>query len=447
MSKKICVIGTGYVGLIAAVGLSDFGNVVTAVDIDEEKIEKLKKGSVPIYEVGLQEYLNRNMENGRLSFSTDLASAVRSAEVIFIAVGTPPLETGEADLSYVMSAVDTIAANISDYAVIVTKSTVPVGTNREILMRIRETGGLEEGRDFDVVSNPEFLREGRAIQDFFHPDRTVIGFRSERAKETMFEVYRALNLISVPFVWTNLETAELIKYASNAFLATKIAFINEMANLADAVGADIHTIAKSMGMDGRISPKFLHPGPGFGGSCFPKDTEAIASTGDRFGIDLGLIKQVIESNARQHRVIVEKAARILELSDSSDWSGIRVGLLGLAFKQETDDVRKSPALAIARELITRGAEVTGFDPKAGRNAQRELPSLIISGDAEGVMRGADVLILATEWNEFRNLNLDHVLEHMRTPNIVDARNLLDPVRVISKGIRYTGVGRGDQTNG
>ncbi|MDT8298775.1 MAG: UDP-glucose/GDP-mannose dehydrogenase family protein, partial [Spirochaetaceae bacterium] len=269
----ITIIGTGYVGLVAAIGLSDFGNRVVGADIDPEKIERLKKGIPPIYEPGIEEYLRRNLESKRLSFTTEVEVAVRGSDVVFLAVGTPPSQDGSADLSYLYAAADTIADNAKGYTVVITKSTVPVGTNRALEDRIR---ARNPQADVDVVSNPEFLREGKAVQDFFHPDRTVVGTESERAKEVIRTIYRALNLISVPFVWCNRETAELIKYASNAFLATKITFINEMANLAEAVGADIHAVAKTMGMDGRISPKFLHPGPGYGGSCFPKDTKAIA---------------------------------------------------------------------------------------------------------------------------------------------------------------------------
>ena len=295
MAKNICVIGTGYVGLIAAVGLSDFGNTVIGTDIDGDKIEKLKQGISPIYEPGVEFYLSRNLDSGRLTFSPDVADSIRRSDVVIIAVGTPPKENGEANLSYIDKAVDTIAENIEGYTVIVTKSTVPVGTNRRIQKKIAET---VEQSAFDVISNPEFLREGKATQDFFHPDRIVLGCESERAKETMQDVYRSLNLISVPFVWCSLETAEFIKYAANAFLATKITFINQMANLAEAVGADILQIARSMGMDGRISPKFLHPGPGYGGSCFPKDTRAIVHIGKEYGVDMSLVQEVVQEIGR-----------------------------------------------------------------------------------------------------------------------------------------------------
>ncbi|MCK5735028.1 MAG: UDP-glucose/GDP-mannose dehydrogenase family protein, partial [Spirochaetaceae bacterium] len=295
---NITVIGTGYVGLVAALGLSDFGNRVIGADIDPDKISMLQSGKSPIYEKGIEDYLRRNLDSGRLSFTTDVGKAVCNSEVVFLAVGTPPNEDGSADLSYIEAAVDSIVDNAQGYTVVVTKSTVPVGTNRALQERIDTRN--PEG-DIEIVSNPEFLREGRAIQDFFHPDSTVIGTESPRAKAVMKNVYRALNLISVPFVWCNLETAELIKYASNAFLATKITFINQMANLADAVGADIHMVSKTMGMDGRISSKFLHPGPGYGGSCFPKDTKAVVSTGSRYGVDMSLIESVISANEEQKK--------------------------------------------------------------------------------------------------------------------------------------------------
>jgi UDPglucose 6-dehydrogenase len=448
MSTNICVVGTGYVGLIAAVGLSDFGNTVIAVDKNREKIDMLKNGKVPIYEPGIEEYLNRNTAAGRLRFSTDLSSAVLSSQVVFVAVGTPPLPSGDADLRFVFAACDEIAGAIRqkhEYTVLVTKSTVPVGTNRRIAEYLSSEHGLTQGVDYDVVSNPEFLREGRAVQDFFHPDRTVIGCESEKAREVMFEVYRALNLISVPFVWCNLETAELVKYASNAFLATKITFINEMANLADAAGADVHVVAKTMGMDGRISAKFLHPGPGYGGSCFPKDTEAIVATGDAYGVPMDLVRQVISSNQRQRQVILEKVMTLMRVLDAADLAGTRVAMLGLAFKQETDDVRVSPALEIAEKLIAAGCQVLAYDPKAMANAARRLPELGLAPDPYSAMDGADILILATEWNEFRNLDLRRCAELMPLPRIVDARNLLDPAQVLRHGIAYSGVGRGQES--
>jgi UDPglucose 6-dehydrogenase len=430
----ITVIGTGYVGLVAAIGLSDFGNRVVGADIDPEKIERLKKGIPPIYEPGIEEYLRRNLESGRLSFTTEVEVAVRGSDVVFLAVGTPPSEDGSADLSYLFNAADTIADNAKGYTVVVTKSTVPVGTNRALEDRIR---ARNPEADVDVVSNPEFLREGKAVQDFFHPDRTVVGTESERAKEMIRTIYRALNLISVPFVWCNRETAELIKYASNAFLATKITFINQMANLADAVGADIHAVAKTMGMDGRISPKFLHPGPGYGGSCFPKDTKAIASTGDEVGVDMSLIKAVIDANEYQKK----RVARVLEQMTGS-LSGLTVAILGLAFKAETDDVRDSPALTVVGELLASGATVRAHDPQAAENFQRLLPDTQCFSTSYEAVEGADAVVLMTEWNEYRSLDLDTLTEKMKGRVVLDARNLLDPAMVRDAGFTYRGTGRG-----
>jgi len=430
----ITVIGTGYVGLVAAIGLSDFGNRVVGADIDPEKIERLKKGIPPIYEPGIEEYLKRNLESKRLSFTTEVEVAVRGSDVVFLAVGTPPSEDGSADLSYLFNAADTIADNAKGYTVVITKSTVPVGTNRALEDRIR---ARNPEADVDVVSNPEFLREGKAVQDFFHPDRTVVGTESERAKEVIRTIYRALNLISVPFVWCNRETAELIKYASNAFLATKITFINQMANLADAVGADIHAVAKTMGMDGRISPKFLHPGPGYGGSCFPKDTKAIASTGDEVGVDMSLIKAVIEANERQKK----RVARVLEEMTGS-LGGLTVAILGLAFKAETDDVRDSPALTVVEELLASGATVRAHDPQAAENFQRLLPDTQCFSTSYEAVEGADAVVLMTEWNEYRSLDLDTLSEKMKGRVVLDARNLLDPAMVRDAGFTYRGTGRG-----
>ncbi|MDA3938106.1 MAG: UDP-glucose/GDP-mannose dehydrogenase family protein [Spirochaetia bacterium] len=434
MSKKICVIGTGYVGLIASVGLSDFGNEIIGVDIDKKKIEMLNNGISPIYEPGVERYLKRNLESGRLQFSTDIDKTIQDSEVVFIAVGTPPKDNGEADLSFVESVVKSIAKNLNSYKVIVTKSTVPVGTNRWIKKKINE---FAPGKEFDVVSNPEFLREGKATQDFFHPDRTVIGYESERAKEVMFEVYRALNLITVPFVWCSLETAELIKYASNAFLATKITFINQMANLAETVGADINTIAKTMGMDGRISPKFLHPGPGYGGSCFPKDTMAVVQTGDKFGVDMSLISAVIEANDRQKDRMVAKLEKIV-----GSFKGKTIAVLGLAFKAETDDIRDTPAFNIVEGILQKGGKIHAHDPQAMDNFEKIYPQIQYCHSEFDALKGADAMVLVTEWNEYRNLNLRKAKELMKGSIILDTRNLLDPELAEERGFTYEGVGKG-----
>lgn len=433
MSTKICVVGTGYVGLIAAVGLSDFGNNVVGVDLNKEKIDMLKKGISPIYEPGIADYLNRNLETGRLSFTTEISQAIQDSQVIFIAVGTPEKQNEEADLSYVEAVVNTIAENLNEYKVVVTKSTVPVGTNRWIKNFLANKTG---GNNFDVVSNPEFLREGRATQDFFHPDRTVIGCESQKAKNIMFNVYRTLNVTSVPFVWCNLETAELIKYASNAFLATKITFINEIANLSEAVGADIHEIARAMGMDGRISPKFLHPGPGYGGSCFPKDTKAIASFGKKYGVKMNLIESVIKTNEIQKKRMVDKIRKI-----TGSLKGKTIAVLGLAFKQQTDDIRESSALTIIQEILEDGGLVQAHDPKAMDNFAKVYPDIMYCHTAYDAVKNADAVMIVTEWNEYRGLDLDKIKESMRGDILIDTRNLLDPDAVKSAGFKYEGVGR------
>jgi len=451
---RISVIGTGYVGLVLAVGLADFGHQVTSIDLDKKKIERLKKGDPVIYEPGLAEYLARNLASGRLSFATlgadaldagavsngeppaDAVAAIKASDAVFLAVGTPPKEDGSADLQYIEAAADTVAANLTGYTVVVTKSTVPVGTNRSLMERIRR---LNPNADFDVVSNPEFLREGRAVQDFFHPDRVVLGVTSTRAREVMEGVYRALNLISVPFIVCGLETAELIKYASNAFLAVKIGFINEMANLSDAVGADIHVIARAMGMDGRISPKFLHPGPGFGGSCFPKDCRALAAAGQTFGAEQSIVQAVLVSNERQKHMPVAKLKKHLPIL-----KGKRVAVLGLAFKQETDDVRESPALDTVAALLDEGAVVQVHDPKAMESFEAFFPQILYCCSSYDALKGADALVIITEWNEYRSLDVAKAAGLMMGRVIIDGRNVLDPAACRAAGFVYEGIGRGNR---
>jgi UDPglucose 6-dehydrogenase len=433
MSKNICVVGTGYVGLIASVGLADFGNRVVGVDKDEEKIRLLKSAKSPIYEPGVEEYLERNLKAGRLDFTTDIDIAIQKSEIVYIAVGTPEGPDGSPNMEYIDSVVRSIAENLNNYKVIVIKSTVPVGTNRGIVKQLNE---LCPGKEFDVVSNPEFLREGSSVQDFFHPDRTVIGYSSDRAKKEMFEVYRALNVISVPFIWCSLETAELIKYASNAFLATKITFINQMANLAEEVDADIHQIAQAMGMDGRISSKFLHPGPGYGGSCFPKDTKAVVDTGDKFGVDMSLIREVIGANEIQKERIVHRLEKVM-----GNLSGKTITVLGLAFKQSTDDIRESPSITIVKSLLQKGAAVNVHDPKAVENFKKLFPGINYFNDSNEACKKADAVIIATEWNEYRNIDPDRLKREMKGLIIFDARNLLDSEIFITKGFTYLGIGR------
>jgi UDPglucose 6-dehydrogenase len=433
VSRKITVIGTGYVGLVAAVGLSDFGNSVTGVDIDKKKVELLNRGVPVIYEPGIEEYLQRNLKAGRLRFSTDVDEAIRESEIIFIAVGTPPKGNGEADLSQLEAVAASIAANLNGYKVVVTKSTVPVGTNRWLQGELERRTG--DG-NFDVVSNPEFLREGKAVQDFFHPDRIVIGSGSEKARQVIREVYRSLYLLQTPFVWCSLETAELIKYASNAFLAMKITFMNQMANLAEAVGADIHQVARAMGMDGRISAKFLHPGPGYGGSCFPKDTRALATTGDKYGAPVSLIAETIRANEAQKLHMVEKLKKM-----AGSLKGKHVAVLGLAFKAETDDIRESPALTIVKGLLAEGATVAAHDPKAMENFRVEFPDITYCASEFEAAGQADALIICTEWNEYRNLDLERIAKAMRGKVLLDTRNLLEREAAEALGFHYQGVGR------
>ena len=434
----LSVIGTGYVGLVTAVGLADFGNEVIGADIDEGKIEKLKKGISPIYEPGIEEYLKRNLKSGRLSFTSDIEKAIKDADVIFIAVGTPSKDDGNVDLSQVESVVKIIAQNLSKYKIIVTKSTVPVGINRWIYNTLREISG---NNNFDVVSNPEFLREGKAVYDFFHPDKIVIGYENEKVKEIMIGIYRPLYLIETPFVFCNWETAELIKYANNAFLATKITFINQMANLAEEVGADVHIIAKAMGMDGRISPKFLHPGPGFGGSCFPKDTRALVKIGEKYNVDMSLVREVIRANENQKIRMVEKLKRLFNASNSNI-SGKTVTVLGLAFKAETDDMRESPAITIINELLKHGVQVKAHDPKAINNAKKIFGDRIEYFENEyEAAQDSDAIIIVTEWNEYRNIDLARLKKIMRGNMILDTRNVLDPLKAKRVGFYYEGVGR------
>jgi UDPglucose 6-dehydrogenase len=436
MAKKITVVGTGYVGLLTSVGLADFGNTVTGVDIDKKKIDLLNSGKAPIYEPGIEEYLNRNLKSGRLKFSADVGDAIRNSEVVFIAVGTPAKENGEADLSFVHSVAKAVAENLNSYKVVITKSTVPVGTNAWIRDEINKMSGKT---DFDVVSNPEFLREGKAVHDFFHPDRVVVGSESLKAKEVLEDIYRSLYINQTPFVWCNLETAEMIKYASNAFLAVKITFINQIANLSEAVGADVQVIAKAMGMDGRISPKFLHPGPGYGGSCFPKDTRALAETGEKYGVSMSLIREVISSNEAQKIRMVSKLEKI-----AGSLKGKTVAFLGLAFKPETDDVREAPALTIIPELIKKGAVVKAHDPKGTENFKKEigpLNGLFYYENEFEAAKDADLLFICTEWNEYRNMDFEKLKKQMNGSKILDARNCVNKEDAEKAGFVYKGVGR------
>ncbi len=435
------MIGTGYVGLVSGACFSEFGHDVTCVDKDGGKIARLRAGEVPIYEPGLDQLIESNVEAGRLTFSTELAPAVDGADAVFIAVGTPSRRgDGHADLSYVHAAAAEIAAALTGYAVVVTKSTVPVGTGREV-EHILAGARPEDG--FDVASNPEFLREGSAIEDFMRPDRVVIGTDGARAREVMREVYRPLFLAETPMIVTSLETAELIKYASNAFLATKITFINEMADLCEKTGANVQDVARAMGLDGRIGSKFLHPGPGFGGSCFPKDTLALARTGQEKGAPIRIVEAVMAVNdeRKQHM-----ARKVVEACGGSV-AGKRIAILGLTFKPNTDDMRDAPSLAILPTLASEGAELAAYDPAGMDEAREMLSGVSWCESAYETMEDADALVIITEWNEFRALDLARVKSLMRQPRLVDLRNIYNPAEMARAGFEYTSIGRPDARAG
>jgi UDPglucose 6-dehydrogenase len=439
---NIAVIGTGYVGLVTGACFAEFGLKVACVDKDKKKIAHLLHGKIPIYEPGLEEIVRRNMQRGFLRFSGDIDESIRNSLTIFIAVGTPSKADGSADLSYVDEVAEAIARNLNGYKVIVTKSTVPVGTGERIRRTILKTlANMPEDRRstnlFDVVSNPEFLREGSAVEDFLHPDRIVIGADSEQAVAILKDLYSPLYLGGkTRFVITDMRTSELIKYATNAYLATKITFINEIANLCDRVGSNVLTIAQALGMDGRISPKFLNPGPGYGGSCFPKDTRALCKIAEEAGYDFGVLKAVVEVNERQPKMMVEKIKQA-----TKGVRGKTIGLLGLSFKPNTDDTRESPAIAIARELRRAGAKVKAFDPAVAEPVRKELRGVTICPDVHSAAKGADALVIATEWNQFRNLDLPKLKKLLKTPLLIDLRNIYQPARVREAGIEYVGMGQ------
>ncbi|MEF3254213.1 MAG: UDP-glucose/GDP-mannose dehydrogenase family protein [Deferribacterales bacterium] len=438
---RIAVIGTGYVGLVTGACLAEFGMFVTCVDIDEKKIEMLKNGKIPIFEPGLDDIVNKNSKEGRLSFTTNIAEAVKNNLVIFIAVGTPSKEDGSADLRYVEAAARTIAENMNGYKVIVNKSTVPVGTGQYVKKIIKSIVG--DKIRFDVVSNPEFLREGAAVNDFLRPDRIVIGAESDEAIAIMKDVYSAHYLNEAPFVITNIETAEMIKYASNAFLATKVTFINEIANLCELVGADVHKVAKGMGMDGRIGPKFLHPGPGYGGSCFPKDTRALSYIAQSHGYKFKIVDTVIQVNEEQKKRMVDKILKLLNIERKDGClNGFTFAILGLAFKPNTDDMRESPSITIINELLKMGATVKAFDPEAMKNSKEYFGNRIIycNGEYEAV-ENADCLVIVTEWNQFRKLDMEKIKRLMKGNNLADLRNIYEPQKMKSLGFNYTSVGR------
>lgn len=482
---KISIIGSGYVGLVTGACLANFGLSVTCVDNDEHKINLLNNGKIPIYEPNLEDLIVKNVKENRLKFTTDTKKTIQESQVIYIAVGTPPNNDGSARLHQVEEVAKDIGKYINDYKVIVNKCTVPVGTARKIKQIInsysssllkedpshtpsnprrdssntpsplrgdssnisstlRGEGRVRVNHPFDIISNPEFLREGSAVYDFTHPDKIVIGYESEKAKKIMQEIYRPLYLLDTPFLFTNLETAEMIKYACNAFLATKITFINEIANLCDRVGADVHHIAKAMGMDGRISPKFLHPGPGYGGSCFPKDTRALHAIANNYNYDFKMLKAVIEVNSRQRQMVVDKMTQEMRTLKNK-----KIGVLGLAFKQNTDDVRESAAIDVIKILLQKGAIIQCFDPMAMENAKKILPEIIYCKDEYETAKDADALLILTEWDQFRNLELNKVKKQMKwheyglifTPFIFDMKNLYEPEKVKEYGYKYYGIGR------
>ncbi|MGQ0658245.1 MAG: UDP-glucose dehydrogenase family protein [Chromatiales bacterium] len=430
------MIGTGYVGLVSGACFAEFGATVTCVDVNAQKIERLKSGRIPIYEPGLEELVDKNVVEERLRFTTAFDEPVGDADIVFIAVGTPSRRgDGYADLTYVYEAARMIAKALRGYTVIVNKSTVPVGTGRNVARIIRETN---PAADFDVASNPEFLREGAAINDFMRPDRVVIGVESERAEALLRELYRPLNLIEAPIMKTNIESAELTKYASNAFLATKISFINEMSTLCEAVGADVHAVARGMGLDGRIGRKFLHVGPGFGGSCFPKDTQALVRIAQEHGVSSRIVEAVIEVNAAQKARMVKKIRQALGGGEA----GKRIGVLGLTFKPETDDMRDAPALSILPPLIEKGAVVRAHDPHGMEEAKKLLPEGIsYCTDIYETIEQTDAIVLLTEWNVYRGLDLERIKSRMKGRVFCDLRNVYEPATMAAAGFQYVCVGR------
>ena len=433
---QIAMIGTGYVGLVSGACFSEFGFSVTCVDKNENKITQLKSNKMPIYEPGLDVLVKKNQDAGRLSFTTDLNRTVADADVVFIAVGTPTRRgDGHADLSYVFDAAEEIAEYISGYTVIVTKSTVPVGTGKKIFKIIRQK---RSDLKFDVASNPEFLREGSAINDFMRPDRVVVGVMGEEAKNVLEKIYSPLNLIETPIQFTNLETAELIKYAANAFLAVKISYINQIADLCEKVGADVHDVAKGMGLDKRIGAKFLHPGPGFGGSCFPKDTIALVKTAEQVGGKISIVEEVVSYNQERKLSMAQRIISQLKTGIKNK----KVSILGLAFKPETDDMRDSPALEIISELYSKGANIIAYDPAAMNEAKSFFQDKVVfAEDSENCIRGADVCVIITEWNEFRAIPASKFSDLMNGNVVVDLRNIYSPHEMRGAGLNYSSIGR------
>jgi UDPglucose 6-dehydrogenase len=434
---SITVVGTGYVGLVTGACLADFGNTVICVDADAAKIERMKALELPFFEPGLPEIVSRNMQEGRLKFSADLKQALQGTTVVFITVGTPPKADGSADISAIYAVAKVVAQNLDGYKLVVQKSTAPVGTARDLGRFMKKHA--RRGAEFDVASNPEFLREGSAIETFMRPDRVVIGAETTKAARILRKIHDPLFLIETPMVVTTLETAELIKYASNSFLATKISFINEIANLCEELGADVKTVAKGMGMDRRIGSKFLHAGPGYGGSCFPKDTMALSAFARSAGVKTGIVDATIAANENQMKRMIGKIVECIGAP-----KGKRVGVLGLSFKPNTDDLREAPALTVIAGLKRRGVKIRAFDPVAMPHAAGlpQLKGVELVEDAYAAAKGADALVIVTEWNEFRNLSMSRLKRLMRKPILCDLRNVYDPEDVEGSGMTYCGVGRG-----
>ena len=433
--KRITIIGTGYVGLVSGAGISNFGHLVRCLDIDKQKIDLLNDGSIPIYESGLKKLIARSVNAKRLTFTVDAEEAIKWAEVIFIAVGTPQSENGDADISAVIAVAEQIGKNLNNYKVISTKSTVPIGTGK-LIQKIIDQNNLDKIK-YDYCSNPEFLREGAAVRDFLHPDRIVLGTTSGKAFEYLKDVYRPLYINETPMVHTTVETAEMIKYAANAFLAIKISYINEVANLCDEIGADVHVVAKTLGMDGRISPKFLHPGPGFGGSCFPKDTKALVEIAKKYKIDMVTVTAAIEANKSQRKRMLNKLNELLD----NNLKGKVIAILGLAFKQETDDVRESPAIEIISGIHDEGGIVKAYDPIANNSMKEFFPALDYKSNWHEAVKGSDAAVIMTEWNEFRSMDLEKLKILMSQSVVLDTRNILNVSELKRLGFKYDNVGR------
>jgi len=433
--KRITIIGTGYVGLVSGAGISNFGHQVRCVDIDKKKIDLLNDGSIPIYEPELKTLIARSVNAKRLTFSVAVEEAIKWAEVIFIAVGTPQGENGDADISAVIAVAEQIGINLNNYKVISTKSTVPIGTGK-MIQKIIDQNNLDKIK-YDYCSNPEFLREGSAVRDFLYPDRIVLGTTSDKAFEYLKDVYRSLYINKTPLVHTTVETAEMIKYASNAFLAIKISYINEVANLCDEIGADVHVVAKTLGADGRISPKFLHPGPGFGGSCFPKDTKALVEIAKKYNIHMATVTAAIETNIFQRKRMLSKLMDLLD----NDLKGKIIAVLGLAFKQETDDVRDSPAIEIINSIHDTGGIIKAYDPIANDSMKEIFPELDYKSNWHEAVEGCDAAVIMTEWNEFRSMDLEKLKNLMSQPVVLDTRNILNVSELKRLEFKFDNVGR------